>query len=329
MKIPRRALIAGAISGAVAMMLSSLCMAAAAADAYPSRPIRIIVPTAPGAGSDVVSRLLASRLTEALGQQVVADNRAGAAGNIGAEIASRATPDGYTLLMANLQQIIGALLFDKLPFDLIRDFSPICLMNTGSYVLVINPSVAATSVAELIALAKSKPGALHYGSGGTGGVPHLAAEMLKTMAGVNLAHVPYKSVVFGLVDVAGGQIQLAFSVMPAAMPMIKQGKLRALGVTSLKRSPLAPELETLAETIPGYEVIGWNGLVAPLKTPDSIIARLNAESNKAWKSAEIRDKLHGLGLEPVGTTQREFAAFMLAQREKMRKTIEAAGLRSK
>ncbi len=329
MKIPLRTPIAGTLCHAVALILTSPGMPAAAADSYPSKPIRIIVPSAPSSGPDVVSRLIGGKLTESWGQQVVADNRPGAAGNIGAELASRAAPDGYTLLMANAQQIISVLFFDKLPYDLIRDFSPICLINTAAYVLSVHPSVAATSAAELIALARSRPGTLHYGSSGMGGAPHLAAEMLKTMTGINLVHVPYKSVVYALVDVVGGQIQLAFSVMPAALPMIKQGKLRALGVTSLKRTPLAPELETIAETVPGYEMIGWNGLVAPLKTPDRIIARLNAEINNALKSAEIQDKLHAIGLEPIGTTPREFAAFMLAQMEKMRKTIEAAGLRSK
>lgn len=329
MRIVEPTMIARTIRLAAAMMLSSPCMPAAAADSYPSKPIRIIVPSAPSSGPDVVSRLIGNRLTEAWGQQVVADNRAGAAGNIGAEIASRATPDGYTLLMANSQHTISAVFFDKLPYDLIGDFSPVCLINTAAYVLTVNPSVAATSVAELIALAKSKPGTLHYGSSGMGGAPHLGAEMLKTMTGINLVHVPYKSVVYALIDVTGGQIQLAFSVIPAALPMIKQGKLRALGVTSLKRTPLIPELETIAETVPGYEMIGWLGLVAPTKTPDRIIARLNAEINKALKSTEIQDKLQALGLEPIGTTPREFAAFMLAQKEKMRKTVEAAGLRSR
>lgn len=324
----RRASIATAICHATSLTVSA-ASAAAADDGYPSKPIRIIVPSAPSSGPDVVSRLIGGKLTEAWGQQVVADNRSGAAGNIGAEIASRAAPDGYTLLMANSQHSISSVFFDKLPYDLIRDFSPVCLISTATYVLVVNPSVAATSVKELIALAKSNPGTLHYGSSGMGGTPHLAAEMLNTMADIKLVHVPYKSVVNALIDVMGGQVQLAVSATVAAWPLIRQGKLRALGVTSLKRTPLAPELETIAETVPGYEMIGWLGLVAPRRTPEKIIVRLNAEINNALKSAEIRDKLLALDLEPMGTTPREFAAFMLAQREKMRRTVEAAGLRSK
>jgi tripartite-type tricarboxylate transporter receptor subunit TctC len=313
---------------AAILMLRSAGMAADAADNYPNKPIRIIVPSAPSSGPDVVSRLIGTKLTEAWGEQVVADNRAGAAGNIGTEIASKATPDGYTLLMGSSQQISGPLFFEKLPYDLTRDFSPICLIASTPYVLSVHPSVAAASVKELIALAKAKPGTLHYGSSGMGGAPHLAAEMLKAMAGINLVHVPYKSVVYALIDVMGGQIQLAFSVMPAALPMIKQGKLRALGVTSLKRTSLAPELETIAETVPGYEIIGWYGLVAPVKTPNAIIAKLNGEVLKALQSNEIKEKLYAMGAEAIGTSPQEFATFMSGQIEKIGKIIQAAGLRS-
>ncbi len=324
----RRASIAAAVCHATSLMVSSASAAAADGD-YPRKPIRIIVPSAPSSGPDVVSRLIGAKLTEAWGQQVVADNRAGAAGNIGAEIASRAAPDGYTLLMANSQHSISSVFYDKLPYDLIRDFSPLCLISTATYVLVVNPSVAANSVKELIALARSSPGTLHYGTGGTGGTPHLAAEMLSTMADIKLVHVPYKSIVYALIDVMGGQVQLAFSATAAALPLIKQGKLRALGITSLKRTPIASELETIAETVPGYEMIGWLGLVAPRGTPEKIVARLNAEINKSLKSTEIRDKLVAVDFEPKGSTPLEFAAFMLAQKEKMRKIVEAAGLRAR
>jgi tripartite-type tricarboxylate transporter receptor subunit TctC len=313
---------------AAILMLPSAGVAADAADNYPNKPIRIIVPSAPSSGPDVVSRLIGTRLTDAWGEQVVADNRAGAAGNIGTEIASKATPDGYTLLLATSQQISGPLFFEKLPYDLTRDFAPICLIASTPYVLSVHPSVAAASVKELIALARSKPGTLYYGSSGMGGAPHLAAEMLKTVAGINLVHVPYKSVVYALIDVMGGQIQLAFSVMPAALPMIKQGKLRALGVTSLKRTSLAPELEAIAETVPGYEYIGWYGLVAPVKTPSAIIAKLNGEILKALQSNEIKEKLYAMGAEAIGTSPQEFATFMSGQIKIIGKIIQAAGLRS-
>lgn len=300
---------------------------AAAAEKYPNKPIRIIVPSAPSSGPDVVSRLIGAHLTEAWGEQVVIDARPGAAGNIAAEIASRAAPDGYTFLMGSSQQISGPLFFDKLPYDLVRDFMPISLIASTSYVLSVHPSVAASSVKELIALAKAKPGTLHYGSSGMGGAPHIAAEMFKTLAGVDIVHVPYKSVVFALIDVMGGQVQMAISVLPAALPLIKQGKLRALGVTSLKRTRLAPELEPIADTLPGYEIIGWYGLVAPLKTPAKIIAALNSEIVKALKTPEVQARVHALGVDALGTTPKEFAAFMLAEQSKIRKLIDAAGMR--
>jgi tripartite-type tricarboxylate transporter receptor subunit TctC len=325
---PERASITGVICPAAALILLSASVPAAAADNYPNKPIRIIVPSAPSSGPDVVSRLIGTKLTDAWGEQVVADNRPGAAGNIGTEIASKATPDGYTLLMGSSQQISGPLFFANLPYDLTRDFLPICLIASTPYVLSVHPSVAAASVKELIALAKAKPGTLHYGSSGMGGAPHLAAEMLKAMAGINLVHVPYKSVVYALIDVMGGQIQLAFSVMPAALPMIKQGKLKALGVTSLKRTSLAPELEAIAETVPGYEYIGWYGLVAPVKTPNAIITKLNGEVVKALQSNEIKEKLYAMGAEAIGTSPQEFATFMSGQIKIIGKIIQAAGLHS-
>jgi tripartite-type tricarboxylate transporter receptor subunit TctC len=230
--------------------------------------------------------------------------------------------------MANLEQISGPLFLEKLPYNLIRDFLPISLIASTPYVLVINPSVAATSVKELISLAKAKPGVLQYGSSGVGGALHLAAEMFNVMSDTKLVHVPYKSVVYALIDVMGGQVQLAFSVMPAALPHIKQGKLRALGVSSLKRTPLAPDLETIAATVPGYEMVGWYGLMAPVKTPDAVITKVNAEVINALKPVEIREKMQALGTEPIGTTPQEFASFLRAQNEKIRKTIEASGMRA-
>lgn len=311
----------------IAVLLLVSGLPAVAADGYPGRPIRIIVPSAPSSGPDIIARLIGGRLTQAWGEQVVTDNRAGAAGTIGSEIAARAAPDGYTLELVTSQTLISTLFFDKLSFDLIKDFSPISLIASTPYVLVANPSVAATSVKELIALAKAKPGALYYGSSGTGGALHLVGEMFKIMADVNIVHVPYKSVVFALIDVMGGQIQLAFAVVPAALPMIKQGKLKALGVTSPKRTPLAPDLEAIAETVPGYAITGWYGLVAPLKTPVAIIAKLNAEIITALKSAEIRDRLHAQGADAIGSTPREFAAFLSAEMEQTRKTVKASGMR--
>ncbi len=323
----RTSLAIACAAGAMALQLAAV--SAGAAEKYPNKPIRIIVPSAPSSGPDVVSRLIGGRLTEAWGEQVVIDARPGSAGNIASEIAARATPDGYTLLMGSSQQISGPLFFDKLGYDLIRDFAPISLIASTPYALSVHPSVAATSVKELIALAKARPGTLHYGSSGMGGAPHIAAEMLKTLAGINLVHVPYKSVVFALIDVMAGQVQMAISVLPAALPMIRQGKLRALGVTSLKRTALAPELEPIADSVPGYEILGWYGLVAPAKTSPKIVAALNAEIVRAMKSPEVLERVQTLGVDPHGSTPREFAAFMQAEHKKIGKLIESAGLRNK
>ena len=300
-----------------------------AAQTYPLKPIRIIVPSSPSSGPDIIARLTGSVLTEAWGQQVVADNRAGAAGNIGAELAARAIADGYTLLAASSQQVSGPLYNDKAGYHLLRDFAPICLTASTPSVLSVHPSVPAASVKELLALAKSRPDGLYFGSSGTGGGPHLAAELLKLMSGFNFTHVPYKAATFALIDVVGGQVQFTLTVLPAALPIVKTGKVRALGVTSKKRSPLAPEIEAIAETVPGYEAIGWYGLVAPAKTPERIIAMLNAEIIKALKMPEVIEKIRALGADPIGASPKEFTAFMTGQIEVTRKTMDAAGLRGK
>jgi tripartite-type tricarboxylate transporter receptor subunit TctC len=312
-----------------AAAIALLPASARAAEAYPTKPIRIIVPSSPSSGPDVVTRLIGSVFTETWGQQVVADNRAGSAGNIGAEIAARATPDGYTLFMGSSQQITGPLVFDKLQYSLIRDFVPISLVASTPYALIVNPSVPANSIREFIAHAKSRATPLYYGTGGVGGAPHLATEMLRTMAGLELVHVPYKTIVFALIDTMAGQVQFSFSVLPAALPMVKQGKLRALGVTSLKRSSLAPELEAIAETIPGYDIIGWYGLMAPQKTAPAIVAALNTTILKSLKSPEMQEKIRLLGADPIGTSPQEFGRFLVEQNEKFRKLIDAAGLRNK
>ena len=299
-----------------------------AAVAYPVKPIRVIVPSSPSSGPDIVARLIGGWFTQGWGQQVVADNRTGAAGNIGAEIAARSAPDGYTLLLANSQQVISAAMLDRLAYDLVRDFTPVTLISTSPYVLVVHPAVAATSVKELIALARAQPGVLNYGSSGTGGAPHLAAEMFRTTAGVKILHVPYKSVVFALTDLMGGQIQFAFSVLPAAQPAIRQGRLRALGVSSLKRTALAPELEPVADSLPGFEMIGWLGIAAPAGTPARIVALLNEEIQKALTASEIRERLQAVGFDIVGAPPREFAAFIRTQLERMRATVAATGVRA-
>jgi tripartite-type tricarboxylate transporter receptor subunit TctC len=303
--------------------------AAPAVDAqqYPARPIRILATTTPGSGPDIMSRLIGSRFTEAWGQQIVVDNRAGASGIIGTEIAARSAPDGYTLLMLTSSHVIVEALFEKLNFDLIRDFVPISLLATTPFILSVNPSVPAASLKELIALARARPGELRYGTGGPGTPPHLATEILKTATGIDLVHIPYKGIVPALTDTIAGQIQVMIAVIPAALPMIKAGKVRALAVTSSKRSALVPDVPAIAETVPGYEVIGWYGLAAPRGTAATIISRLNAESVKALKSPEFQDRLSALGAEAVGTTPQEFDRFRRAETEKLRKAVKAANLR--
>ena len=299
----------------------------AATATYPLRPIRIVVASAPGSGPDIITRLLGRKLGEAWQQQIIADNRTGAGGNVGAEIVAHAAPDGYTLLMATASQPIGAALYAKLNYDLTRDFVPVSLVASTPFVLVVNPAVPANSVAELIALAKAKPGLLRYGSGGSGTPPHLCAEILKSSAGLDIVHVPYKGVTPALTDLLGGQVQLVFSVVPAALPLIQTGKLRALGVTSAKRTALAPELPTIAETLPGFEVVGWYGLLAPRGTTAEIVTRLNGAVITALRNSDLRERFVALGADPLGTTPQEFAVFIRDEIRKWGKAVKDSGAR--
>jgi tripartite-type tricarboxylate transporter receptor subunit TctC len=305
---------------------SAVIVCGAAAAQYPTRPIRIIASTTPGSGPDIMSRLIGHKLTEAWGQQIVVDNRAGASGIIGTEIAAKAQPDGYTLLMLTSSHVIVEALFRKLNYNLVRDFAPISLLASTPFLLTVHPSVPAASVKDLIALAKARPGDLHYGSGGPGTPPHLATEIFKTMTGIDLVHVPYKGITPALIDTAAGQVQLTIAVIPAALPFLKSGKLKALGVTSLKRTPLVPDVPPIAESVPGYEVIGWYSLVAPVKTPAEIISRLNAEANRALKTPEVRQRISALGAEAIGSTPGELGVYMRAQIDKLSKAVKAANL---
>jgi tripartite-type tricarboxylate transporter receptor subunit TctC len=316
------------LAAALVLSLVNTSWAAGAARDYPSKPIRIIVMNGPGSGPDIVSRVIGIRLTEAWGQQIVIDNRAGANGIIGAEIGARAAPDGYTLLMVTSQAAIVDAMYEKLNYDLVKDFSPISLLASTPFAMVINPSVPATSIKELIALAKAKPGEIQYGSTGSGSPSHLATEIFKSMSGIDLFHVPYKAVSPALTDTMAGQVQLTVQVVPSVLPMVKAGKLRALGVTSLKRTSLAPDWPAISESVAGYEFMGWYGLVAPARTSGEIISKLNAELIGALKTAEFRERLAGIGAEPSGTTPQAFAAHIRAEVEKMRKAAKAAGVRA-
>ena len=302
-----------------------LSLSKGSGQAYPVRPVRVIVMSTASSGPDILARLLNPRFAEAFGQQLVIDNRAGASGIIGAEIGAKAAPDGHTLTMATSQIVIVSVMFNKLPFDLMKDFAPISLLGSTPFIMVVNPSVPATNVKEFIALLKARPGELRYGSGGSGSPPHLAAETFKSMSGTSIQHVPYKGVAPALTDTISGQLQMTISVVPMIMPHIKAGKVRALGVTSRTRTPLAPDLPTIAESLPGFEAIGWYGLLAPARTPAHIITQLNTELVKAMKSADIQEKMSGLGVEAKGTSPQEFAAHIRAEVDKMRKAVKASG----
>ena len=296
------------------------------AQSYPVKPIRIFVSSF-GSGPDIMARLIGQKLTEAWGQQVVVDSRVGASGRIAAEYVARSAPDGYTLMIVTSQYAIVTAMYEKPTYDPTGDFAPIVLMASTPFVLVVHPSVPVKSVKELIALAKARPGQIHAGSGGTGSPVALALQRLKSMTGTDMLHVPYKTIAQSITDTVAGQIHLTFGVVPAVLPIVRQGRLRGLGVTSLKRTPLAPELPPIAEAgVPGYEVIGWYGLVAPARTPVEIIAKLNGEVQKALQSTEMHDRLTSVGADAANaSTPHEFASYLKAQIEFNRQLIKESG----
>ena len=309
-------------------VLGGLGGESAFAQSYPARPIRMIVAYPPGGGTDIVGRMMGQKLGENLGQTVVVDNRGGATGNIGTEIAARATADGYTLLMGNVApNAINVSLFKKLPFDPVKDFAPVSLVAVTPNILVVQPSSPVKTVKDLIALAKSKPGTLNFPSAGVGSSSHLAGEMLKSMAGIDMVHVPYKGGGPALVALLSGQVQLMFATLPAAMPHVKSGKLRPVAVTTSHRSQALPELPTIAESgVPGYEAATWYGLLAPAGTPKAIVDRLHAEIVKIL-ATDTRQRLAAQGFEPAGTTPAEFAGYIKSEIVKWGKVIKDAGIR--
>lgn len=300
----------------------------AIAQNYPTKPIRIIALSSPGSGPDIIGRLISRRFTATWRQQVIVDARPGATGRIGAEIGAKSPPDGYTLVIVTSQAVIVSVLYEKtLKYNLTRDFAPIGLVATTPFLLVVHPTLPARSIKEFVALAKSKPGKIYYGSGGTGSPPHLSAEIFRTMTGIDIFHVPYKGVTPAMIDTMSGEVQMVISVIPAVLPAVKSGKVRALGVTSTTRSPLVPDIPTIAETVPGYEFIGWYSLVARAGTPASILAKLNAEITQALKTQEFRSRLLALGAEPRSSTPDELDKWIRLQSEKMRNAIVASGTR--
>ncbi len=295
---------------------------------YPSKPIRLINPLAAGGPTDILSRMIAQPMSESLGKTIVVDNRPGASGNIAAEMAAKAPPDGHTLFIAGSGNFaINVSLFSKLPYDPVRDFAPIALIATAPYILAAHPSVPANSTKEIIALAKAKPGALNYGAV-TGNGAHLAMELFKTAAGVDIVHIPYKGAVLATNDVLSGTLQVTFASTPGAMPHVKAGKLKALSISSAKRVSPLPNLPTVAETLPGFEATVWYGLAAPARTPRAIIQRLNAEVAAVVNNPVHHKRMIAADFEPAVTTPEQFGAFIKSEIVKWAAAVKISGARA-
>jgi tripartite-type tricarboxylate transporter receptor subunit TctC len=308
----------------------TLAHAADAPAAFPSRPVRLIVPFTPGGSTDILARAVGQKLSESWGQPVVIDNRPGAGGIIGMELGAKSAPDGYTLVMGHVGTLAAnPALYKSLPYDPISDFAPITLIAMVPNVLVVGPAVSSRTVAELVALAKSKPGALDYGSGGNGSAAHLATEYFKLKAGVDLQHIPYKGTAPALADLLGGQIALMITGLPPVLPHVKSGKLRILGVASAQRLKQFPEIPTIAESgVPGYEATQWYGILAPAQTPKDLVARLNRDIVKALKEPTVAEKLASEGADPVGNSPEQFAAFIRSEIDLWGRVIRATGARA-
>lgn len=299
----------------------------AQAQAYPLRPVRLVVASSPGSGVDIVARIVAQRMSETLGTQVIVDNRPGAGGIIGVQNVAKSAADGYTLLMAAPSFTISASLVRDLPYDTIRDFAPVGQATTGHYVVVVHPSLPVHSVKELIAFAKARPGQLNFGSGGNGNSTHLAAEYFRNLAGVDMVHVPYKGSGAAVTDLISGQIHLMFANITAAVPHVKTGRLRALAASAHARSLALPHLPTVAEAgVPGYAVTSWFGLAAPARTPQDVIAKLNAVLTTAMNARDMRDKLAGEGAEPAPGSPGEFGKHIAREIAVWAKVIKSVGV---
>ena len=310
-------------------LLAGLMLTAAGglfAQAYPTKPIRIIVPATPGGAIDLAARTIAAKLTDAWGQPVLVENRAGAAGIIGSEAVAKAAPDGYTLALVASSHAINPSLYPKLPFDTTKDFAPVALTHVVPLVMVVNPSVPASSATEFITHAKANPGKLTFASSGNGGAPHLSAELFKAMAGVYMVHIPYKGSTAAHPDLIAGQTQVMFDTVVAIAPHVKTGKVRALGVTTARRSPALPEVPTLAEAgLRGYETSTWGGLLAPANTPSEVVTKLASEVTRILKLPDVRERMLAAGAEPIGGTPAEFDAFIKAEVTKWAKVAKQSG----
>ncbi|MCW5575508.1 MAG: tripartite tricarboxylate transporter substrate binding protein [Burkholderiales bacterium] len=303
-----------------------IALPAAQAQNYPERPIRLVVPFAPGGGTDIIGRIVGQGLAEALGQPVVIDNRGGAGSTLGTEIVARAPNDGYTLLFGNISLAFNATLYKKLRYDTQRDLAPVSLAAVQPNIVVVNPKIPANSLKEFIGLARANPGKYNFASAGTGSGTHLAAELLKLITKIDLVHVPYKGTGPALTDLMGGQVAMMVSTFASALPHIKSGRMRALGVTTMKRSPAAPDVPTLDESgIAGYDYSTWYGLLGRGGTQKAVVDRLNAATRQVLERAEIRQRLDQQGVEPIRNTPAEFAAYLKSETEKWGKVVKATG----
>jgi tripartite-type tricarboxylate transporter receptor subunit TctC len=309
-------------------MIAGVTASALAQQNYPTRPIRLVVPSAPGGGTDITARIMAPKLSEYMGQQVVVENRAGAATMIGGELVARAAPDGYTLLMGISTLAINPATYRKVPYDALKDLAPVSQVVALCNVLVTHPSLPVRNVKEFIAFARPRPGQLNFASAGVGTNPHLTMELFLNTTGIRMNHVPYKGSGQGIVDVLAGQVPVMTPAVPTALPYIKSGRLRALGVSGARRSSAAPDIPTIAEAgVPGYEATQWFGLLAPAATPRAIVDRWHKETVRSLKAPEVRDRLIADGEDPVGSTPEEFAAYIRSETIKWAKVVKAVGLK--
>lgn len=313
----------------LALLAVAAVAAPARADNYPEKPIRLIITSPPSGTSDALGRPTAQKLGESLGKQIVIDNRAGASGNIGAEIVAKSIPDGYTLLLAQTQTLaVNPTLYKKLAFDPLRDFTPVAMVASVVFVLVANPSLAANTVTELVRLAKAQPGQLTFASASSGSVSHLAGELLKSAAGIDMLHVPYKGAGPAVIDLIGGQVMLMFAGGPSASTQIKAGRLKLIAVAGAARSPAFPGVPTIAESgMPGFDVSAWWGVVAPARTPQAVVARLNREIIRALELPDIKERFASQGADPVIMTPAQFGAYIKSEYTKWAKVVKDSGAR--
>ena len=314
------------VRGILATCVTALLAPLAAAQAWPDKPVRVIVSVPAGATPDITARMITPALSQHFGQQFIVDNRGGAGGLIGAELVANAAPDGYTLFVSSPGALTILPHLRKVPYDTLRDFAPVSLISVGPFLLITHPSVPVKSVKELIALARSQPGKLNYASAGNGVANHLAMELFKQMAGVDITHVPYKGAPQAVTDVLAGHMNMMFNSIPPVLPHVRSGRVRVLGIASSKRSPQLPDVPTISEAgVPGFEAVNWFGLFAPAKTPKSIVARLNQAVVKAVNTPEVRSQFEAVGADSVGNTPEEFAAFMRRDMAMYAKVVKLAG----